>query len=110
MVTKTEDRVGILTNRVRNGLEYCADLWEKAKQCDDPGEFKRKTDQLDNYVNRLQGMITTLLLMGYDRGCVFGDCKFSENFVCFGCTLTPKIKTPTPPAPKTMRMDRLEGS
>ncbi len=105
MVTKFDDRVLTLTNRVRNGLEYCAELWEKAKQCDDPGEFKRKTDQLDNYVNRLQGMITTLLLMGYDRGCVFGDCKFSDNFVCFGCT---KITTPATPIQKPMTMEGLE--
>jgi hypothetical protein len=99
MVTKieTDDQVSVLTKRVRNGLVYCAGLWEKAKECcDDPVKYHEIMTHFDSCVDHLQILITNLMMLDYDGGCVFGQCRYTDDhFVCFGCTKIPPGPPPT---------------
>lgn len=75
-----------LTERIINGFNFCNTTWQKSRDLtDNPEEWQKLSDLLNTSVKRLHALIYAAWLLDYDE-CVFGECKFSNDFHCFGCS------------------------
>jgi hypothetical protein len=82
----TETDTEVLKARIAKGLTLCNDIWQKMTLPETTeAEYKSLSDKLYGYQDKLAPLTTTLELQGF-TGCVFGECKMSDQFWCFSCT------------------------
>lgn len=74
----------VLATRVKKGIEIANNIWQKMKTCDET-EYQKLSPSLDNVIRRLWLLQSVARDYGVNE-CVFGECKFSDDFFCFACT------------------------
>lgn len=84
-MTVTETDIEILKSRVSKGIVYCNTQWQEIKATKSEDEYNNLSAQLDIQIKRLKELNHMLNLQGYSE-CVFGECKFSNQFICFVCS------------------------
>jgi hypothetical protein len=85
-MTVTETDIETLKSRVLNGLTKCNELLQQANSpFTEDAEFNNLSEKLTAYVVKLDELNQMLTLQGYSD-CVFGTCKFNDEFVCFVCS------------------------
>lgn len=84
-MTITETNVETLKTRVANGLKLCNDLQQRIALSEHPEEYQPMRDQHDKYLKHLNELSLMLEYQGF-TGCVFGACRYSDEWICFTCT------------------------
>lgn len=70
-----DTRPEVLATRVKKGIEIANNIWQQDGY----------TGALENVIGRLKLLYGVSREYGVNQ-CVFGNCKFSDDFICFVCT------------------------
>jgi hypothetical protein len=82
----TETDIEVLKARIVKGITLVNELHQKSCLPETTGEeFKKLVKQIDDYTAKLRLLVSMLNVQGF-TGCVFGECKWSDKFICLVCT------------------------